>query len=157
MKKYGLTLFALILLAGTSCQEKIDTKSDEEAIRKWLDRYAATVIDGDFESFGSFWTEDVIWLPPDAPIIHGKVAILDFARPFFTQYNIDYKATVEEVKVVDGFAYIHFATNEKYTPKAGDTEPMVFRNKDIFLLSKESDGSWTATHAIWNQDIPSSQ
>ena len=32
MKKYLLTLFALILLAGTSCQEKIDIEKEKEAI-----------------------------------------------------------------------------------------------------------------------------
>ena len=32
MKKYVLTLFALILLAGTSCQEKIDIEKEKAAI-----------------------------------------------------------------------------------------------------------------------------
>ena len=32
MKKYLWTLFALILLAGTSCQEKIDIEKEKEAI-----------------------------------------------------------------------------------------------------------------------------
>ena len=32
MKKYGLTLFALILLAGASCQEKIDIEKEKAAI-----------------------------------------------------------------------------------------------------------------------------
>ena len=32
MKKYLFTLFALVLLAGTSCQEKIDIEKEKEAI-----------------------------------------------------------------------------------------------------------------------------
>ena len=137
--------------------EKTDTKSDEEAVRKWMEQYVANNNAGDFDSFGSFWTEDVIWLPPSAPIVIGKAAILDYARPFFTQYNIDQNITVEEVKVADSFAYIRIAANEKYTPTADDTEPIVIRNKGILLLSKESDGSWAATHCIWNYNSPSSQ
>ncbi len=64
---------------------------------------------------------------------------------------------MEEVKVADSFAYIRVAANEKFTPTADDIEPIVTRIKGIFLLSKESDGSWAATHCIWNYNSPSSQ
>jgi len=158
MKKFLWTLFAIILLAGTSCQENTNTKGDEEAVREWLDQYVANNNAGDFENFGSFWTEDVIWMPPGEPIIIGKAVMLDFLDPDNIQVNIDQKVTVEEITVVNDIAYIRSAAIEKYTPIADDTQPIVILNiKAIFILSKQSDGSWLATHCIWNYNSPSSQ
>ncbi len=55
MKKYLWTLFALIILAGTSCQEKIDIEKEKEAIKAVIEKetnaYFARDIDQQFEAF----------------------------------------------------------------------------------------------------------
>ena len=64
MKKYGLTLFALILLAGTSCQEKVDIEKEKEAIKTVLEEETNAARDSDFDRLAATWVQDEtsIWL-----------------------------------------------------------------------------------------------
>ena len=126
-------------------------KNDEQSIKNWLDKYTTIVENGDIESYISLWTDNVVWMPPNASNLIGKQAISSFAEPYFSQYNIEFKPTIEEIKIISEFAYLRFTVIEKYTPKTGNAEPLVVTDKDLFLLRKESDGSWVATHGIWNE------
>ncbi len=58
MKKYGLTLFALILLAGTSCQEKIDIEKEKEAIKAVIEEETNGFMDRDFDRMAATFVED---------------------------------------------------------------------------------------------------
>jgi ketosteroid isomerase-like protein len=115
MKKLLMVFPLIFLLCFTfSCQKQVEevaeesvvgVEADVEAIKAWLERYVALNNEGDFESYGDFWTESVVWLPPGAPAVIGKEAILDFARPFFEQYNIHQEFKTEEIRVADSFAF----------------------------------------------------
>jgi len=74
-------------------------QADEAAIREWHKNIEASVNRGDFEAYGSFWTENMIWLPPNAPIIIGKESCLQMAREIFEHYAVEQKVTVEELKL----------------------------------------------------------
>ena len=58
MKKYVLTLFALILLAGTSCQEKIDIEKEKEAIIVVIEEETDAYLDRDFDRLAATWVQD---------------------------------------------------------------------------------------------------
>ena len=58
MKKYVLTLFALILLAGTSCQEKIDIEKEKEAIKAVIEEEKNAYFDRDITRIGATWVQD---------------------------------------------------------------------------------------------------
>jgi hypothetical protein len=64
MKKYGLTLFALVLLAGTSCQEKIDIEKEKAAIKAVIEEETNAYLDNDFDRLAATWVQDEtnIWL-----------------------------------------------------------------------------------------------
>jgi len=58
MKKYLLTLFALILLAGTSCQEKIDIEKEKAAIIAVIEEETNACIAGDFKRQSETYVQD---------------------------------------------------------------------------------------------------
>ena len=58
MKKYLLTLFALILLAGTSCQEKIDIEKEKEAIIAVIEEETNAFLARDFDRFAATYVQD---------------------------------------------------------------------------------------------------
>ena len=58
MKKYLLTLFALILLAGTSCQEKIDIEKERAAIIAVIEEETDACIAGDFSRQSETYVQD---------------------------------------------------------------------------------------------------
>ena len=162
MKKLLLVIPLVILLCFTfGCQQgeevaeepAVDVEADTEAIKAWLERYVTNNNEGDFESYGDFWTEDVVWLPPGAPAVIGKEAILDFARPFFEQYNIHQEVKTEEIRIADSFAFARVSNSEKYSPK-GEGEAIETNAKAIFIFQRMDDGRWVATHSMWNSNIP---
>ena len=124
--------------------------NDESKLRKWMEDYVANNNKGDFEKYGSFWTEDVIWLPPGAQVVSGKNAILQFAEPFFKNYKIEQTAAIEEIQISGNLAYIRVIVDEAYIPKSTDTDTLRNKNKGFFLFTKEAGGQWLATHCVWN-------
>lgn len=128
----------------------------EEEIIGWFNECVAKSNEGDFDSYGAFWAEDAIWLPPGSPVIKGREALLDYARPFFEQYSIHLEVYVEEIKVVDGFAFARAHFSEKFTPKA-EGDPIEDSTKAIYLFQREADGTWVSTHCVWNSNIPPSK
>ena len=162
MKKLLMIIPLVILLCFTfGCQQveevaeepAVDVEADVAAIKAWYERYVAINNAGDFDSFGTSWTEDVVWLPPDAPVVIGKEAILDYARPFFELYSIHQEITVEEIKVSGRIAFARSSNSEKYSPK-GEGGAIETKFKAIFIFQRKNDGTWISSHAIWNSNIP---
>jgi hypothetical protein len=60
MKKYVLTLFALVLLAGTSCQKKVDIEKEKEAILALITEETNAYHDKDFERFAECYVQNEI-------------------------------------------------------------------------------------------------
>ena len=58
MKKYVIVLFALILLAGTSCQEKIDIEKEKAAIIAVIEEETNAYLDRDFDRFAATYVQD---------------------------------------------------------------------------------------------------
>ena len=150
MKKFFKFSIVLLLSLAASCGVKTDSKNDEAALRKWMEDYVANNNRGDFANYGSFWTEDVIWMPPGAQMVSGKSSILKFAEPFFTQYKSDQKVAIEEIRFAGNLAYIRAVFNEVYIPNMAGADTIWIQNKSIFIFTKEPGGAWIATHCVWN-------
>jgi uncharacterized protein (TIGR02246 family) len=160
MKNLLMVIPLILLLCFTfGCQKEVaeepsvDVEADKEAIKGWFERYVANNNAGDFDSYGGFWSEDVVWLPPGAPAVIGKEAIMDFARPFFEQYNIHQQIIAEEIKVADSFAFARTSAPEKDSPKS-EGEPIETNAKGIFIFQRKDDGTWIGTYCIWNSNVP---
>ena len=60
MKNYVLTIFALVLLAGTSCQKKVDIEKEKEAILALITEETQAYHDKDFERFAACYVQNDI-------------------------------------------------------------------------------------------------
>ena len=58
MKKYVFTLFAIILLGGTSCQEKIDIEKEKAAIIAVIEEETKAFFDSDIDRLGALHVQD---------------------------------------------------------------------------------------------------
>jgi ketosteroid isomerase-like protein len=161
------SLFVLIVLVpmasaafGQQPQQTAEkapnTQADVEAIKEWIDRYCATVTAGDFEAYRAFWTEDVVWLPPNGPVVKGIDACMEHNRPYFEQYESVEKMSVEEIGIADRFTFVR--VNYTYRGKSkAEGEPLKEDGKGIFILKRKRGGSWISTHCVWNSNIPLAQ
>ena len=132
----------------------VDIEADVEAVRDWVNGNYAAADSGDLERYLGFWAEDVIWMPPNAPIMQGKSTIREYVKPFFEQLTIYHEISIEEIKVAEDFAFTRLNSKEKYTPKTGEGEPVELNVKAMFLLQRMPDGTWLGTHCIWNSNDP---
>ena len=134
----------------------MNDQADVAAIKQWIDRYCATVTAGDFEAYRDFWTEDVVWLPPNGPVVQGIEACMEHNRPYFEQYHSVETMSVEEIEIADRFSFVRVNYTYRGKPKA-EGEPLEEDGKGIFILKRKPDGSWVSTHCVWNSNIPLSQ
>jgi uncharacterized protein (TIGR02246 family) len=165
--KYLLNLVALMLLVPVApaafsqqpqqiAEKASDTKADVKAIKEWIKRYCATVTAGDLDAYRDFWTEDVVWLPPNGPTVKGIEACMEHNRPYFEDYESVETMSVEEIKIGNPVSFVHVNYTCQGKPK-GEGEPFKEDGKGIFLLKRKPDGSWVSTHCIWNSNIPVSE
>jgi ketosteroid isomerase-like protein len=130
-------------------------EADVKQIRMWIERYCATVTAGDFDGYRDFWTEDVVWLPPNTPIREGLEACMEYNRPLFEYYHSVETMTAEEIKVAGGWAFVRVDYTYRGTPKPGtDVQPLWEDGKGVFLLQRRPDASWVSTHCVWNSNLP---
>jgi len=89
-------------------------------------------------------------LPPNAPAIDGRAAIQSFFSSYpkisaFTQKIVELQASGE-------LAYARLTYDLTMTP-AGAKAPLNDTGKTILILSKQINGRWLTTRAIWNSDL----
>ena len=58
MKKYVLTILAIVLLAGTSCEKKVDIEKEKEAILALITEETQAYHDKDYERFAACYVQD---------------------------------------------------------------------------------------------------
>ena len=153
---------ASVLLAAWSQQSRPSgriatgaphTEADVKAIEEYFQRYVASAKAGDLDAYRKFWSEDVVWLPPDDRLFEGIEACMDRARPQFEELIQEEAITVAEIKFGAAFTFVRVNYTYKGTPK-GDGEPVEEDGKGVFLMKRKPDGSWVSTHCVWNSNVP---
>ena len=148
---------ALILIATccVGCQNQpIDTRAqDERAIRNadaaTLKAAQADDVDGAVANYA----DDADWLPPNAPMVHGKTAIRAgwaklISNPGFT---IDWQINKLEVGRAGDLAYTTYAYQMAVDGANG--KPITDQGKDVAVWKKQSDGSWKMVADTFNSDL----
>jgi ketosteroid isomerase-like protein len=137
----------LVLTIAAFCcgckNEQPDTRAqDEGAIRAacvaTLKAAQANDVDGAIANYAN----DADWLPPNAPIVHGKAAIRAgwaklIGNPGFT---IDWQINKLEVSRAGDLAYTIYTYQMAVDGANG--KPITDQGKDMAVWKKQSDGSW---------------
>ena len=147
MKKYLLTLFAIILLAGTSCQEKIDIEKEKEAIMAVIQEEGDAAAASDLERLFAVHVQDNL----DTRLQLGKnnytiYAGWDEIKTLFegwaeSGWNFEDPKNLKEnviLKVADGSAWLICDNIWKWNYEG---EPGGFDNIQITFLEK-IEGEW---------------
>ena len=138
--------------SGRIVTEGPHTAADVKAIKDYFQRYTASAKAGDLDEYRKFWTDDVVWLPPDAPLVEGIDACMKRARPQFEELNQEEVIAVEEIKFGPAFTFVRVNYTYKGTPKA-DAKAVEEDGKGVFLMERKADGSWVSSHCVWNSNI----
>lgn len=83
MKNLIGSLFALLLLAGTSCQESVDIEAEKQLIKDMVTAAFEAEQQKDLDAILSYFAEDVIGQLPNMPQVQGLEAMRDFYTEYF--------------------------------------------------------------------------
>ena len=156
--RYLKTFLSVIILSllVASCAPK---PVDMAALRKTIDDYNAASVEamktnGNMDKVMSYYADDAVQLPPNAPMNKGKEAIKKFMNDMmasgmkvteasFTPTNVEASGNVAyEVGTYDFSASM---------PGMGD---MKDSGKYIATWKQQADGSWKVAAETWNTNAP---
>jgi ketosteroid isomerase-like protein len=151
-----VTLLAVGLALACATEDEGVTRqaeADVEAVEAVVVELDKITTEGDLEALLGYLTEDVVSLPPGEPAIVGKEALRSHHRPLFEAFEIDIVRQPVETTPL-GEVVIQWGNGiGSFRPKAGgDAIPL--DQKYLYVLKKQSDGSFKIWRAIFNDNAP---
>ncbi len=146
-----VSLLSFALLCAVSAA---DTKNIEQALRDLDAQWSAAAGAKDIEKTISFYSQDAIVLPTNAPAATTKDAIRNTWKELLASpgLTISWKTTKVEVAKSGDIAY----TTGTYELTMNDAsgKPVPDHGKYVEVWKKQTDGKWKVAVDIWNSDLP---
>ena len=119
---------------------KLDGEWSDVAVKKDMDRLA------------SYYAEDAIVYPPNAPAAMGREAAKKVWAAFLSDPSagISWKVSHAEVSTNSELGFT--AGTYEASFKGPDGKPGTQKGKYLCVWKKGKDGKWKAIHDIWNSD-----
>lgn len=145
-----LIAIAIVLsLTVFSASAQAACDSDYEKIKAVFEEvYPKNVREKDLESYGEMYTEDALWMPPNAPNRKGKTAIIEGFAATVANQDIDPTFTAEEIQVMGDFGYVIGTSVATVFPHDNQPKKTVTFGA-LWLMEKQKD-EWKISRQIWN-------
>ena len=135
-------------------EETPTTEANVEAINAVREQEGAAIEAGDIEGFLALTTADVVWMPPNQPLVMGQEALRSWTKAFVDQFGVQiHSYTSDEVVVAGDMAFERYTGSWSLTPVDGG-EALSETLKGIHIYQRQEDGSWKIARDIWNSDNP---
>ena len=130
-----------------------DTKI-EKALRDLDAQWSAAAGAKDIDKTVSFYSEDAVVMPPNAPSATTKEAIRSIWKEVVASPGaaVSWKATKVEVAKSGDLACVSGTYEETTIDASG--KPVNDRGKYVEVWEKQADGKWKCGADIWNSDLP---
>jgi ketosteroid isomerase-like protein len=146
-----------LVLTGTGCQPPTQeaaglSEEDVAAIKRTVDSIVRATLDGDWEAWETYWTEDAMTMYAHSPPVEGRAEV----RDSWQSANItDFVATPLKIEGRDGLAYVRGAYSLAVAIE-GMPESVSDQGKFLLILKKSPDGSWAVAidAASTNEPLP---
>jgi ketosteroid isomerase-like protein len=148
-----MLLVTLILgfAAATICLPA-DTKI-EQALRDLDAQWSAAAGAKDLDKTVSYYSDDAIVLPPNAPAATTEEAIRSvWKNDLAIASSVSWKATRVEVAKSGDMAYVSGTYEVIMTDASG--KPVNDRGKYLEVWEKQINGTWKCGADVWNSDLP---
>ena len=145
-----ISLFSFLIVCTVSAA---DTKSIEQALRDLDAQWSAAAGGEDLEKTISFYSEDAVVLPTNAPAATTKDAIRNTWKDLLESPGaaISWKTAKVEVARSGDFAYT--TGTYELTMNDANGKPINDRGKYVEVWKKQADGKWKVVADIWNSDL----
>ncbi|MCR4268030.1 SgcJ/EcaC family oxidoreductase [Nitratireductor sp. ZSWI3] len=127
--------------------------TDLKAIDRVRDDHVAALNAGDADKWVAQFSEDGVQMPPNAPANVGKNMIRSWSRGLLSIFRIAFNLDVDEVRVLDDWAFERGGYSIKMDPIAGG-QMIEDTGKYITIYQKNTDDTWRIARDIWNSSRP---
>jgi ketosteroid isomerase-like protein len=141
---------ALLSFIFVGMASAADTKI-EQAIRDLDDQWSKAAGAKDVDKTISFYSDDALVMPPNAPSATTKEAIRKIWKDLLTDANISWKT--KKVEVAQSGDLVFSSGTYEVTLNDPTGTPVNDRGKYLEVWKKQSDGSWKCGVDIWNSDL----
>jgi uncharacterized protein (TIGR02246 family) len=147
--------FALLSFAFVSTASAGDMKI-EQALRDLDAQWSAAAAAKDVDKTVSFYSDDAIVMPPNAPSATKKEAIRKVWQDLLASpgLGISWKTTKVEVAKSGDLACV--SGTYEVTMNDPSAKPANDHGKYVEVWEKQADGKWKCGTDIWNSDLPAS-
>lgn len=154
-KRVWLTVLTMFSgFAGCGVAVNVDRSADATELRKLDEQWSAAAAKNDLEATLSFYADDAVVLPGNAPIATDRKAIREiWAGMLGPGTAVSWKVTKVEVAKSGELGYL-YGTYEltMKDPKGGP--PAQDRGKLVEIWKKQADGKWKCIVDTYNSDQP---
>ncbi|MBO6555434.1 MAG: DUF4440 domain-containing protein [Pseudomonadales bacterium] len=125
-------------------------REEDEAVKELILEALDVIRSDDFDRYFDLFAEDAVWMMPSS----FKDVHQDEARSFYrftSKFKFDQETAVDEVVVSGDVAYVRVSFDGYLRPKVDDgSPPLRSVSRHIWILRRQSDGSWKIARDIWN-------
>ena len=128
------------------------SRTDQQAIDAAYEQWIKAALSSDADSYAGFFAEGGVLMPPNAQSVHGRQAIREWAKSFFSTYRLTVGTYGMEHQIVsDAVVVSRYSASGIYQPvDGGDGIP--FDQKYVDVLVKRADGSWQMDSHMWSSN-----
>ena len=133
---------------------KMAQDDDADAMfREMGDLYTLACNTGDIDLYMSYYTDDGVQMPPEAPIRIGSEQIRAAMEPALTLFNSKVPVYPQEAEITGDWAFGRCDYSISVTPKEGGPTT-TFQGKDLDIFKRQADGSWKSSMSHWSYNGP---
>ncbi len=141
-------VMAVFILLGLSTQSVAE--DNLEAIDTVRMNFNAASMVSDASALADMLDRDAVWAPPGQAAILGREAI----KAFYVNRFVDKRTVITlhpgAIQLMGDWAVLH-STFSRVDADRLDQDERKFSGNYLWVLRKQSDGSWKVAHDIWNE------
>lgn len=142
------SVLAVFILLGLSTQSVAEDNLEAiDAVR--MDFNAASMA-SDALALADLLDRDAVWVPPGQVAILGREAIKAFYVNRFADKRTVITLHPGAIQLMGDWAVLH-STFSRVDADRLDQDEQKFSGNYLWVLRKQSDGSWKVAHDIWNE------
>ena len=142
-------LFPAFLTAACDSANTSDLAADRRAIAAATAQFQAAENAGSVDQFRGFFTDDLVMMGPNEPLVIGGDSVAGLMRVFHGKYGVQVKYDSQEIVVFGDWAFDRGTERYTLTPKAGGA-PIRKSGNYLYVYQRQGDGSWKQSRVIWN-------
>ena len=123
----------------------------EQTLRDLDEQWSKAAAAKDVDKTVSYYSEDAVVMPPNAPRATTKEAIRAIWKDLLTDASISWKTKEVEVAQSGDIGYTSGTYEVTMTDPTGT--PVRDRGKYLEVWKKQADGTWKCVMDMWNSDL----